>query len=386
LARMQINEILAHFSKPSDHHVIFVSHQTHLPMNYAYYDILHSGFPFVHNSHILAERGLGYAYKEVDLTGAVNAILRAKNHVVAKELPKARAFTHENDPYHPDVVQVFQQLLACDTPRPTEKGPLVLTYDNAPTKGTAFYLETLTKNKWSHQLVGVGDVWTGWKTRAAGYRKALDRMDDDRVVVLTDARDVVCLRSPASFQEAFDSYGADMVVSMELTSGGIVGGSEKPVYNCIPLTEYWAYHGCQPPARQFVNAGLLCGKSKAVKQFLDWFLASSHTDDQMALGCYMNAHPGRICADVGAKLLHTTNFGINGGAQDVQIQASDSPSMAELCGRAAFFLHIPHGISKGQEYLYQQTCAVLQLGLSEGALNQVYKYDSVAWNQKVKPS
>jgi hypothetical protein len=178
-----------------------------------------------------------------------------------------------------------------------------------------------------------------------------------------------------------------MVVSMELTSGGVIGGSTKPVYNCIPLTEYWAFHDCEKkPLRQFVNAGLVCGKSRALKNWLDWFLASEHTDDQLALGTYMNTHPERVCSDVGAKLIHTTNFGINGGAQDAQIQASDSPSMAELCGRAAFFLHIPHGISKGQEFLYNQTCAILNIGISEAATNEVYKYGSVAWNQKSVPS
>jgi hypothetical protein len=115
LSRMQINEILDHFAnKTDDYPVIFLSHQTHLPMNYAYYDVLSCGFPFVHNSKVLKARGLGYAYDEVDIsTGSKQLQTAIQTHNVERALKDVAGFLYENDPYNPDVVNIFQSFLNC---------------------------------------------------------------------------------------------------------------------------------------------------------------------------------------------------------------------------------------------------------------------------------
>jgi hypothetical protein len=385
LSRMQINEILDFFAKKTDDYpVVFLSHQTHLPMNYAYYDILSCGFPFVHNSKVLKARGLGYAYDEVDIRTASEQIKTAiQSHSVPKALNDVKSFLYENDPYHPDVIDTFKSLLSCGKERPIEAvtSPVVLTYDNAPTKGTERLCKTLDHHTWTYNIVGNGETWDGWKTRAKGYKRILDTMPDDTIVICSDARDVLCLRNSKTFLDAFESYHAELIVSMELTSGGIIGGGQDPVYNCVPLTEYWAYHNCTDiPLRRFVNAGLVCGRARALREFVNWFLESEYDDDQYALGKYMNMFPDRVCADVEAKLLHTTNFGINGGIQHATIQASDSPTVAELSGRGAFFLHIPHGVSKGQAHLYTQICTIIDAGISEHSMNELYNIDTVRWN------
>ncbi len=115
LSRMQINEILDHFAKKTDDcPVVFLSHQTHLPMNYAYYDILSCGFPFVHNSKVLKAHGVGYAYDEVDIDTGSEQVKRAiQSHTVSKALQDVKAFLYENDPYNPDVIHTFKELLRC---------------------------------------------------------------------------------------------------------------------------------------------------------------------------------------------------------------------------------------------------------------------------------
>ena len=115
LSRMQINEILDHFAnKTDDHPVVFLSHQTHLPMNYAYYDILSCGFPFVHNSKVLKARGLGYAYDEVDIaTGSQQLQTAIQKHNVERALHDVKGFLYENDPYNPDVIHTFKSFLNC---------------------------------------------------------------------------------------------------------------------------------------------------------------------------------------------------------------------------------------------------------------------------------
>lgn len=398
LARLPINEILDFFAnkqRAEGHHVVFLSHQTRVPMNYAYYDVLYTGFPFVHNSKYLHDRNLGYYYHDADLTGAVNAVLAAKDaHRVDASVEKVRKLTLEKDPYSPSSIQTFQQLLMCHR-APARKhanldAPLVLTYDNNPTQNTQFYLETLKHNNWEYALVGEGSQWTGWKGRAAAYRRALEDYDEKKVVVLTDARDVMCLRNPKAFMEGFATFKSQLIVSMELSCGGIISEDAKASSNCVPLVQYWNYFRFNTkqdiPMRRYVNAGLLAGTVHGVRQFLDYFLSSPHTDDQIALAHYMNHFPDRVATDHEATLLHTTNFGINGGIQDVRIQAKDSPTVAELCGRAAFFLHIPHGISKGQEFLYKSTRKMVESGLTEQEVNAIYNFKQVGFNEKHVPA
>ena len=53
---------------------------------------------------------------------------------------------------------------------------------------------------------------------------------------------------------------------------------------------------------------------------------------------------------------YTTNAGIHRGIQDLEIQTYDSPSLFELLGRKAFFLHIPgQNCFEGQKELFEIT-------------------------------
>ena len=91
---------------------------------------------------------------------------------------------------------------------------LVITYDNAPTASTKFYLESLKKKRWQFESIGEGEKWFGFVTRMKAYKERLETVEDQEIVILTDARDVFCLRSPRAFERAFSSFQKDMVVSM----------------------------------------------------------------------------------------------------------------------------------------------------------------------------
>lgn len=113
-ARLPIHEILAFFANPAsvgNSHVVFVSYQDHLPVNYAYYDVLYCGFPFVHNSPYLNDRGLGYYYHEVDVAKGVQAFQKAMLHDIDASLAKARAYLSTVHPTQKDVVSAFAKLL-----------------------------------------------------------------------------------------------------------------------------------------------------------------------------------------------------------------------------------------------------------------------------------
>jgi len=80
--RIPMPELLSHFNK-LDTMPIFVSHQVHNSLNYTYYEILHYGFPLVHNSKDL--EGCGYYYDGDNLKQCASKILYAYTHH-AKEL------------------------------------------------------------------------------------------------------------------------------------------------------------------------------------------------------------------------------------------------------------------------------------------------------------
>jgi len=106
LQRLAITDMFQFFSDPKkndNHQVVFLSHQEHVPLNYAYFDILSSGYAFVHNSASLG--GLGYIYNDADINGGVKALLEAgTSHTIEEGLKKVTEYLEKKDPYHESVV------------------------------------------------------------------------------------------------------------------------------------------------------------------------------------------------------------------------------------------------------------------------------------------
>jgi hypothetical protein len=261
--------------------------------------------------------------------------------------------------------------------------PLLITYDNNPTETTTFFIQTLEKNKWNYKLIGEGETWNGWTTRMTAYNTFLQSLPDDKVVVLSDARDVICLRGPKAFLKGFLSFKKDIVISMELLCcGKFDPPNEFKCVQCKPLTEYWEHHSINElPPRKFVNNGLLAGRVRSLKIYFKWIIEQNFTDDQLALGNYVNAFPDNVALDTDASLLHTTSFGVNAGIQSIHVQKNDSPTFAELFGRGAFFLHIPGAQMKGQAIVYEFVKRAIDAGASGERLSTPYNYAEPEWDE-----
>ena len=261
--------------------------------------------------------------------------------------------------------------------------PLVITYDNNPTENTKTFLKSLEKNKWKYNLIGEGEKWEGWITRLIAYKKCLATIPDEQLVVLSDARDVLCLRGPKAFTKGFNSFNKDIVVSMELLCNGHFDQNPDLCYTlCRPLTEYWKHHSITKlPDRKYANNGLVAGRAKALKTYFDWVFENKYTDDQLALGLYINKYPDLVGLDINANLLHSSTFGVNAGIQSIHIQKQDSPTFAELFGRAAFFLHVPGCNGKGQAVVYEYVKRMVDAGASDAHLSAPYKYKEPEWDE-----
>lgn len=245
-----------------------------------------------------------------------------------------------------------------------------------------FFQKTMKANGWNYTFIGEGDSWKGFETRIEGYYNYLSALPNEQLVVLSDARDVVCLRSPKAFIEGFSSFGKNMVVSMDVFCDGHTNvASDYIGGQCVALTNYWAYHSVTVlPFRKFVNAGLIAGRAFDVRQFLKWTMDKHYVDDQFALGMYMNTFPERIAVDTNASLLHTSTFGVNAGIQDIHSHKNDSPTLAELFGRGAFFLHIPGCKFKGQKCIYTTVCNLLDSGVCAKMIHEGYSFKEPSWN------
>jgi len=122
MTRMPITDILAFFSDPAkhgDHLPVFLSHSVNSPLNYAYFDALYAGFPFVHNSPMLKERAIGYYYDDIE--SAAEAILKVPTvFSISESVKKARTFLAIQDPYSAESVAAFKRILDA----PAKKQPV----------------------------------------------------------------------------------------------------------------------------------------------------------------------------------------------------------------------------------------------------------------------
>lgn len=112
LGRMPINEILTFFKNETTHgthHVAFLSHQIHVELNYSYFDVLYTRFPFVHNSKLLRDEAQGCYYDTLDQ--GVDALISTTEKQGA---PDATDFLNKREPYNTHVIKSFEQLLKTD--------------------------------------------------------------------------------------------------------------------------------------------------------------------------------------------------------------------------------------------------------------------------------
>jgi hypothetical protein len=263
------------------------------------------------------------------------------------------------------------------------KKPIVITMDTKPDEYSFRFLKTLTKNNWSFKLIGSDTEWKSFIERVILYRKEISLLDPNIICVVSDCRDVLCFRDSRLFAEAFFKFNHPIVVSSELLCGGYTDpkfrNHDLKKYNCEPLYEYWDAKGFSSeniPKRRYVNAGLVAGYAKDLLKMYDWMISKGieirEKDDQVLMGMYLNENPEHVAVDAGAELLHTSTFACTGGYLS-RYQKDDSPTIAEILGHSAFFLHLPGlGAKKGNYIVYKMISSIIDLGFSHQDLLDVY--------------
>ena len=264
--------------------------------------------------------------------------------------------------------------------------PLVITYCNRFKKtnheNTRRFVETLKNNDWDHVVLGDGEPWVNYMTKMTAYRRHLETLPLEQVVIISDAHDVYCLRNAHYFMTEFKALNKPLVVSAEFFAEGRINYDPAHEYAQVEwLGPYFEHHGMRVTAtdhvKKYANSGLMCGYARNLLHLITWTFEKGYTDDQKATAAYANAHPGDVHLDMDARLLHTCTSGVNFGLH-AQVQCADSPSFGELFGHSAYFLHIP-GLhcGGGQLMLYGVVYDVLQKYNSRLAVqlpNHAYNY------------
>jgi len=264
--------------------------------------------------------------------------------------------------------------------------PLVVTYDNllADHPNSRVLKQTLDTHNWEYAFVSISNTYRDHRDKLQGYAEMLRTLRPDKIVVLSDSRDVVCCRNVKAFMDAYDSLKSPFVVSMELFCDSTTDVVLEKRPQCIPLINYWKHHthGVYP-LRKYVNSGLIVGKAAAVLDYLKYAIDNKFVDDQEAMAVYMNTYPARVCADVDRVLLHSTTAGKSGGCYAMHVQKQDAPTYAELFGRDSFFLHFPGCNTKGQKLMYDMTKFLIEHKFNSVTLNGLYEYPDFGWRERM---
>jgi GR25 family glycosyltransferase involved in LPS biosynthesis len=128
IGRMPVNEILKFFcSTDKDHNVVFISHNIQLPLNYAYYDIMNAGIPFLHNSTSLSSQSMGYMYTNIeDGVNQIETIITSYNQETYTN-PIQTELALKN-PYNESNVRAFEMLVETKN---TELHTTIISTQNA---------------------------------------------------------------------------------------------------------------------------------------------------------------------------------------------------------------------------------------------------------------
>ncbi len=196
---------------------------------------------------------------------------------------------------------------------------------------------------WEHIVIGQNTKWVGWMTRMSAYQKYCESvLDQNEIIVFTDAYDVLCLRSPDGFLELYK----------QCASNKIVVGAEIGCHpgNCIAPELYWAENnisdifphkkengGVIAESPRFVNGGLLAGPAHLFVKLWKWSLENKFEDDQRAIGQYSNEFPQDIYLDINSQFFFNDFNGI------LKYKLNDDNSITNETTKYPFFIHF-HGI------------------------------------------
>ncbi len=150
----------------------------------------------------------------------------------------------------------------------SESNIYFITYATHSERLFNILLESAERNKIKLNVIGMGDIWKGWKNRARQILNHLKTLDDNMIICHIDGFDSVILSNQQEIYNKFMANYKDnkIVFSLDNTNNFL-----------IKFFKLRKFSLCR---KEFISAGLYIGYNYYIQHLLDLFIKSDETDDQ----------------------------------------------------------------------------------------------------------
>lgn len=187
------------------------------------------------------------------------------------------------------------------------------------TSGLSNYEKTLDLFQYSHQKLGHGQTWGGWRFRMKLYMEACAQEPSDAILILTDADDILCVKPETGLQQKFLNFLKPIVLSAEINCSSA---------SCRPLDDYWKVtNGTNKSSYKYVNCGTMMGRAGHLAIMWKWMLDNNFQDDQLALGYYVNQFPEMCHVDETNELFYVMPPPINNAPPVIEWERDSNGTM-----------------------------------------------------------
>lgn len=223
--------------------------------------------------------------------------------------------------------------------------PIVITYDTdtldstiKPKGSVRIWKASVEHHGWKNIILGSGDTWKGFTQKSKALLKILPdiikKYGKKQILVVTDARDVICNRSPSRFKNKFNQirkrkpivFGTEIgccVAPMSMNPPGtFLKGTKrtkiKAVGNFsddISFNEKWIYE--MQKGQKYVNvkfewfralnAGMYCGFASDIYDMLKTLLPMEPKENNQALLSNYYIQTKKIKLDYNQVLMSNAN-------------------------------------------------------------------------------
>jgi len=173
----------------------------------------------------------------------------------------------------------------------------VITYSNKDNSGLNNLICCLDRLHYSYTVLGKGETWVNFMTKINSCLNYISTLAPDKLVVVCDAFDVLVQSPPEELIARYKSFNSPLVVGTELMCSPS---------KCYKLVKYWKDKK-KPNENIHPNGGFYMGPAKVLVPMFRYMLSLDISDDQVALGKYIEEHPQHVKLDCEALLVATIN-------------------------------------------------------------------------------
>lgn len=213
------------------------------------------------------------------------------------------------------ILYIFYYLLVAKKMAIKEKGkePFVanrihlITYENDNHKNLKNLQATCKQYNWDLTILGENEIWYGFGTKIFRYTKHLKTINDDDIVIIIDARDVLLNATPETFLKRIRHFDLKnkIICSAE---GGCCSIGEPHVSTKVKT---WMEKNADHEILKYLNTGMICGKAINMKKVYPFDMKNESQDDQNAAVVYWYKHRDEINLDYHEKLFSNSEFSPN---------------------------------------------------------------------------